>query len=137
VTPRTLTLPAALARAGEVAALVEGAVAAWDIGAKRAHALHLCAEEIFANICLHGGGEVTLSLTGDATAQTLVFTDTGPPFDPTTVRPPPPATHLADIAIGGRGLLLVRGFSDGMDYRHEGGRNRLELRFGPDKSAPR
>lgn len=132
-----LTLPADLRRAGEVAALVEGAVAAWGLDAKRAHALHLCAEEIFANIALHGSGEVTLALAGDAVAQTLVITDSGPAFDPTTPPSPPPATDLADIAIGGRGLLLVRGFSHGMEYRRAEGHNRLELRFGPDKDSPR
>lgn len=134
----TLALPADLARAGEVAALVDQAVAAWGLNAKRADALHLCAEEIFANIAMHGGGgEVAVELTGDATAQRLVFTDDGPAFDPTSVPPPPPAADPMDIAIGGRGLMLVRGFSDGMDYRREDGRNRLELRFGPDEFAPR
>ena len=138
MTSFALTLPADLARAGEVAALVDQAVAAWGLDAKRAHALHLCAEEIFANIAMHGGGgQAAVELTGDATAQRLVVTDDGPAFDPTSVPQPPPATDPMDIAIGGRGLLLVRGFSDGMDYRREAGCNRLELRFGLDESAPR
>ncbi len=135
----TLRLPAELARTGEVAALVEQAIAAWGLDATRAHALHLCAEEIFANIAMHGGGEVEveLALTGDAAAQCLVITDSGPAFDPTHVPPPPPATDLDTIGIGGRGLMLARGFSDGMEYRRAEGRNRLELRFGPDTAAPR
>lgn len=135
MTSFALTLPADLTRAAELAALMEQAIAAWGLDAKRAHALHLCAEEIFANIAMHGGGgEALVELTGDATAQRLVFTDDGAAFDPTAARPPPPAM---DIAIGGRGLMLVRGFSDGMAYTRAEGRNRLELRFGPDKCAPR
>jgi serine/threonine-protein kinase RsbW len=87
VTRFTLTLSVELARAGEVAALVEGAVQAWGLAARRAHALHLCAEEVFASIALHGCGQVTLELTGDATKQRLVVTDTGSAFDPTTAPP--------------------------------------------------
>lgn len=129
--PRTLALPAELARAAELAAWVEGAVIAWNLPAARAHALHLCAEEIFANIAMHAApSEITVTLEGDATRQVMVFTDTGPPFDPTTAPPPPPATDFDSIGIGGRGLMLVRRFAGGMGYARKGRRNRLELTFG-------
>lgn len=127
----TLTLPAELARAAELAAWVEEAVTAWNLPPARAHALHLCAEEIFANIAMHAApAEVTVTLEGDAAGQRLSFTDDGPPFDPTTAPPPPPATDFDDIGIGGRGLLLVRRFAGTMAYAREGDRNRLELTFG-------
>ncbi|WP_191083602.1 ATP-binding protein [Roseococcus microcysteis] len=129
--PLTLTLPAELARAAELAAWVEGAVTAWNLPPARAHALHLCAEEIFANVAMHAApAEVTVTLEGDATRQVMVFTDTGPPFDPTSAPPPPPPTDFDSIGIGGRGLLLVRRFAGRMEYAREDGRNRLELTFG-------
>jgi anti-sigma regulatory factor (Ser/Thr protein kinase) len=61
LTPTSLTLPAELARAAELAAWVEGAITAWNLPTARAHALHLCAEEIFANIAMHAApAEVTV-----------------------------------------------------------------------------
>jgi len=126
-----LRLAAELARASEVAALVEEAVTAWSLPPARGYALQLCAEEIFANIALHGSAtEVWVTLEGDAEAQRLVFADDGAPFDPTTVPPPPPATDFESVGIGGRGLLLVRNFAGSMEYVREDGRNRLTLRFG-------
>lgn len=131
MTPTSLTLPAELARAAELAAWVEGAITAWNLPAARAHALHLCAEEIFANIAMHAApAEVTVTLEGDAAHQRMVFTDTGPPFDPTQAPPPPPATDFDALDIGGRGLLLVRRFATTMAHARADGRNRLELTFG-------
>jgi len=131
VTARRLALPAELARAAELATWVEEAIAAWALPPARAHALHLCAEEIFANIAMHAApAAVEVLLEGDATAQRLIFTDDGPPFDPTQAPPPPPVTDFDSLPIGGRGLLLVRRYADGMAYGRAQGRNRLELRFG-------
>lgn len=128
---RTLALPAELARAADLAAWVEGAIAAWNLPPARAHALHLCAEEIFANVAMHAApAEVEVTLEGDASRQVMVFTDTGPPFDPTSAPPPPPVTDFDSLEIGGRGLPLVRRFATTMTHSHEDGRNRLELTFG-------
>ncbi|HEV7458245.1 MAG TPA: ATP-binding protein [Roseococcus sp.] len=76
------------------------------------------------------GGHSTVTLEGDAAHQRMVFTDTGPPFDPTQAPPPPPATDFDMLDIGGRGLLLVRRFATTMAHARADGRNRLELTFG-------
>lgn len=133
MTPRALRLPADLTRAAEVAAFIEAACAAWGLDARRAYALQLCAEEIFVNLALHGGGEavqVEVTLAGDATTQRLIFTDSGPAFDPTATPLPPETPSLEDATVGGRGLLLARRFSTEMTYMRQDGLNRLEMWFG-------
>jgi len=131
--PRALQLPADLSRATEVAAFIEAACETWGLDARRAYALQLCAEEIFANIAMHGGGAATrveITLAGDATTQRLTFTDTGPAFDPTAASLPPDTLNLEDATVGGRGLLLARRFCTGMEYVRRDGLNRLEMWFG-------
>lgn len=131
--PLALHIPGDLSRAPEVAAFIEAACDGWNLDARRAYALQLCAEEIFVNIAMHGGGEavqVKVALAGDATTQRLTFTDTGPAFDPTAAPPPAATPSLEDTTVGGRGLLLARRFCSGMDYVRQDGLNRLEMRFG-------
>lgn len=128
-------LPAELARAADLAAFLEEASAALGLSRARRDAIQLCGEEIFVNIALHGAASgpvrVAIALQGDGATQTLVLDDDAPAFDPTAVAEPPEAASLEEARAGGRGLLLVRRLSAAQRYARVGGRNRLELLFGP------
>ena len=95
--------------------------------------LDLCSTEVVTNIMNHGSLDgahrilLRLGWQGDEVALEVV--DEGSEFDLRQVPEPARPTSLRDARIGGWGIPMVRHFSDGVRYRHEGGRNRLTLLF--------
>jgi len=95
--------------------------------------LDLCSTEVVTNIITHGAPDTALNIhlrlgwQGEAVA--LEVEDEGAEFDPRQIAAPPRATSLQDARIGGWGIPIVRHFSDGLRYHHEGGRNHLTLLF--------
>jgi sigma-B regulation protein RsbU (phosphoserine phosphatase) len=85
-------------------------------------------EELFVNIASYaypaGAGRATIRITFCAGRVILQFTDAGVPFNPLTY------THEkqgAGLEIGGRGLSLVRAWTDEARYERVGGQNTLTL----------
>jgi serine/threonine-protein kinase RsbW len=96
--------------------------------------LELCLNEVLANLLEHGGDAVasnTIQLELGASAVPsgfsvqLVVRDRGEPFDSAQASTRPLNGSLEQARIGGLGLLLVKSFSDGMDYRVLEGCNEL------------
>jgi anti-sigma regulatory factor (Ser/Thr protein kinase) len=104
-------------------------------------ALQLCLEEAVANVIMYGASDGALEIAVELERRggTLVarIEDNGPPFDPTQIPPPAPATSLKDAKIGDLGIHLVRSFASRMDYERRNGRNRLTLRFDEPQAASR
>ena len=108
------------------------------------HRLDLCSTEVVTNIVTHGGDQaaqhISLHLGWQGEAVALEVEDNGQRFDAREHPWPARATSLHDARIGGWGIPIVRRFSDGLDWRHEGGRNHLTLLFRagapPRRSAP-
>jgi anti-sigma regulatory factor (Ser/Thr protein kinase) len=98
-----------------------------------AHNLDLCSTEVLTNIMSHGCSEsaqrILLRLRWQGEDVALEVEDDGVRFDPRQVPEPARATSLQDARIGGWGIPMVRHFSDGLQYRREGGHNRLTLLF--------
>ncbi len=104
----------------------------WPIAQRQA--LTLALDEAVTNVVMHGaGGRPGAHLRVLHVAATdhidIVLEDDGPPFDPTRVAPPPPITDLESLAIGGRGLLLMREVVSSLHHARVQGRNRLTLRW--------
>ncbi|MBO9512845.1 MAG: ATP-binding protein [Variovorax sp.] len=95
--------------------------------------LDLCSTEVVTNIVTHAGGDgaqrIVLHLGWQDGDVALDVEDEGREFDIRQVPEPVRATCLEDAKVGGWGIPMVRHFSDGLRYRHEGGRNRLTLFF--------
>ena len=95
--------------------------------------LDLCSTEVVTNIMTHAAGNgaqhIHLHLGWQGETVALEVEDEGDAFDPRQVPTPPRATSLQDVRIGGWGIPIVRHFSDGLRYSHEGGRNHLTLLF--------
>jgi len=95
--------------------------------------VELVFEEVVANVLRHGSrpnGEtrIQLEVALEHDAVRLVFEDDGPPFDPRERPDPAPPTDLEHAPTGGRGLMLIRRFSSGLEYlRTPEGRNRLTV----------
>lgn len=113
-------------------ALVEGVQtfsldAALEAG--QAARLAILVEELVANLVEHGGigaeGEIELVLAQDEGGLAIILSDPGNPFDP---REAGPGDRIPERG-GGVGIDLVKAWADIVDYRSDGGRNRLELRL--------
>jgi anti-sigma regulatory factor (Ser/Thr protein kinase) len=135
--PEVLVIPAALAELGRVSVWAAELSARLAVTATTAYALQLCLEEAISNIVRHGfpgradldQQTIELTLQRSGAWITLTIRDGGLPFDPTTAPPPVRPRTLDEVTLGGRGIHLMRQFSQGMTYDRVGKRNCLTLSF--------
>ena len=137
--PRILRLCPASPPSREVAAFVDGL----ELPPRPAYRLRLAADEITANVVLHGyrGAPGPVELVADVYNDLawLRVDDVAPPFDPSRVCGTP-RTDLDNGPPGGAGLVLVRAAVRWLRYERVHGRNRTTLwisRGGPDGTANR
>jgi anti-sigma regulatory factor (Ser/Thr protein kinase) len=95
--------------------------------------LNIAVEEIVLNAIKHGRcspaqGAIGIGLSLSGSELDITITDTGIPFNPLDAPPPNLTASLADRPIGGLGIHLVRSLMDSIEYKREGGENRLRLR---------
>jgi anti-sigma regulatory factor (Ser/Thr protein kinase) len=127
-------MAACIAELPRLSLWLESVLAALALDDRQAYALQLVAEEMVANVMLHGRapageatGDPTVELTLEPAPLRLIIEDDGAAFDPTSVAEAAPSPDLETAAIGGRGLMLVRRFSRGWRYSRTAGRNRVEI----------
>jgi len=91
--------------------------------------LQLAADEILTNIASYAygpdGGHITIEIIGDEKRVTIIFTDSGRPFDPKSLSSPDISSGLMDRKIGGLGIYLARQLTDTLSYSREGDKNIL------------
>ena len=92
--------------------------------------LRLIAEEMFVNICSYaykdGTGTAEVRISQDGKKVTLVFIDSGIPFDPTKDIPDTD-NYDPDIDIGGLGRFLTFEIADEYSYEYKDGKNILTV----------
>lgn len=98
-------------------------------------AIHLCLEEAVSNIIRHGyppdtADPVTIEFTRPREGQ-LVFTveDFAPRFNPLLEPERPLVDSDGELAIGGRGIRLLRVFAHALEYERTATGNRLRISF--------
>jgi len=98
-------------------------------------AVDLSLEEALANLIMHGQcpgpKDIVLTVVADAEGATITVTDRCAPFDVTQQRIGGDETGLA---VGGRGLRLLRAFAGELSYAAGGERNILIMRFPAEKA---
>ena len=83
-----------------------------------------------AHACGRGGDPPQLlSLRRRESGLDVEITDSGRPFDPTTLPELPLSDAIEAAHIGGLGLRLVRSYASEVTYRHDGVCNHLTLRL--------
>lgn len=101
-----------------------------DIEENDIFTLRLIAEEMFVNICSYsyndGTGTAEVSISQDGKKVTLVFIDSGIPFDPTKDIPDID-NYDPDIDIGGLGRFLTFEIADEYSYQYKDGKNILTI----------
>jgi phosphoserine phosphatase RsbU/P len=137
-----LSIGAEAAEVRRASAWLESACRQRDVPEAMAERLVLSLNEVLANVIRHGGAnalslpvllhlEVVADTDGGKASMTV--SDAGIAFNPLSVAEKPLPKTLAEAAPGGLGLVMIRRFSDWLDYRHEDGRNHLT--FGTRWSA--
>lgn len=93
----------------------------------------IASEEIFVNISHYAypgvSGEVFVNIEYFPEEKRLKvrFTDSGIPFDPTSVVEPDVTQKASDRKIGGLGIFIVNKIMDSMEYKYSEGKNNLVL----------
>jgi serine/threonine-protein kinase RsbW len=129
-----LVLSACVESLEEFRRFVRGGADACGIAPGEVDKLDLVMEEILINVARYayipemGTAEVTYWQTSPGRLR-VEISDQGRPFDPLAADPPDLSRGLADRAIGGLGVFLVRNLVDSMAYRREDGRNVLSFEF--------
>ena len=101
-----------------------------DIEENDIFTLRLIAEEMFVNICSYsykdGTGTAEVSISQDGKKVTLVFIDSGTPFDPTKDIPDI-SDYDPDTDIGGLGRFFTFEIADEYSYQYKDGKNILTV----------
>jgi anti-sigma regulatory factor (Ser/Thr protein kinase) len=115
----------------DMIAWVAGRATAWGLHPQRLMQLELAVEEAVVNICDYAyevpPGELTMRVIPGESSLTVEIVDEGVPFDPLDVAEPDLRASVADRAVGGLGILLVRRVMDEVSYRRDGTHNILTL----------
>lgn len=109
-----------------------GFIEKWEIPAGAGFAVDLVINEAVANVISHAyrdgaDHQIAVSLTDTPEAVVVEIVDDGEAFNPFDAPAMATASDLEQAAIGGRGIHLIKSYSDDYDYRRVAGRNRLRL----------
>jgi len=139
VTRLNRTFPAQLRAFVQVKSLIDEFGDAAGLGREDRHKLTLIVEELFTNTVTHGhrgdsNAPVQISLEDTVAGVQLTYEDSAPPYDPFA------ASRHTDIEstinarrVGGLGVFLTIGLTNGAVYRFVEGHNRISLTLVPSR----
>jgi anti-sigma regulatory factor (Ser/Thr protein kinase) len=129
-----IVLQARLEQLRDLEHWVKSLAAEFHLPPSLVHRIDLCLTELVTNLISYGypNGEVgTLSIRFWRHPEQIVIRidDDGAAFDPTSYVAPGLPSTLADASPGGRGIRLVRHFTDELQHITGAGGNQLTLTF--------
>ena len=130
--PRHLTLHNDIAQISRLPGFIRSVTAERNISPELLNNLNLALEEAVSNIILYAypkGTDGVVEIVARADRNTLVFilSDSGKEFDPTAKEEVDISAGVAERAIGGLGIHLVRSIMDSIRYERKDGKNILIL----------
>jgi anti-sigma regulatory factor (Ser/Thr protein kinase) len=141
-----LVIQAKLEQLRDLEHWVERLAAEFLLPATLVHRIDLCLTELITNVISYGypdgkGGAVRIRFWRQPEQIVIRIDDDGKPFDPTCYEPPGLPSSLDDAPSGGRGIRLVRHFSNELHHLAGAAGNQLTLVFrgagtGTHSSAP-
>ena len=128
----TLTIRNDYSELNRVAAWLEQSAARFRLSEQLVFRLDLVLNEALPNIIGYayphaGTHDIVIVLEDEPDRVLLEITDDGIPFDPFAREPFVEAASLADATITGRGIHLIRSFSDDQEYRRLANGNVMRL----------
>ena len=133
------TFPAQLRAFEQVKSLIEEFGEAAGLGREDRHKLTLIVEELFTNTVTHGHrgdstAPVQISLEDTAAGVELTYEDSAPQYDPVAAsRRTDIESTINERRVGGIGVFLTIGLTDGADYSYVEGRNRISFTLAPSR----
>jgi anti-sigma regulatory factor (Ser/Thr protein kinase) len=105
-----------------------------DVPARKIFQLNLALDELITNIVSYGfdgqsDSQIKLSVELKDRIISAELVDNGKAFNPVEAVLPELGEGIEDRQIGGLGIKFVRTYMDHLDYRREGGCNRLRLQM--------
>ena len=114
-------------------------VAAWALGQGLGEdillAMRLCVEELVTNLVMHGltdrppGQCFDLAAAAEPGWARVTLIDNGTRFDISAAAEPGRQDSVEAASIGGRGIRLMRGFTEKLEWRWQDGHNHTTLVF--------
>lgn len=104
----------------------------WAVPPKASFAVDLVLNEAVTNVISHAFSDGTshairIALTDTQESVKIEIEDDGRPFDPLSAPAMAAPTDLEHASVGGRGIHLLRSYSDEQHYAYSSGLNRLSL----------
>ncbi|MDR0760187.1 MAG: SpoIIE family protein phosphatase [Treponema sp.] len=128
---RELTLPASLDNLDRLLGWIQSVSADYSCSTKACRQMMMITEEIFVNIARYAypgkTGDVTVRAGMAGKTFAVQYEDEGIPFNPLEWPDPDIKADLANRAIGGLGIHLVRKMTDHADYQRMEGKNYLTV----------
>jgi len=127
--------PARLQAFEQIRALIDEFGALSNLGREDRHKLTLIVEELFTNTITHGhrgdsDASVSISFEHENGEMELVYEDSAPPFDPLAAgRRTDIESTIRERRIGGLGIFITVGLTEGASYSYADGHNRIRLKF--------
>jgi len=133
------TFPARLSAFEQVKSLIDEFGEAARLSREDRHKLTLIVEELFTNTVTHGhrgdsNAPVQISLEDTAAGVELTYEDSAPQYDPVAAsRRTDIESTINERRVGGLGVYLTIGLTNGAVYRCVEGRNRISLTLVPSR----
>ena len=129
----SITCPNRLAEIGKAAELIEAFGAAHGLSPEVVFKLNLALDEVVTNIISHAYDDadehqIAIRVALDGEGVLVRVEDDGRAFNPLDAPRPDLGLDLANRAIGGLGVHIVRSVMDALEYRRENDRNILIMR---------
>ena len=128
-----ITLEAIRENASKVNELIEQKLEEIGCSPRVQYQVSVAVDEVFSNIINYAyagrtPGTATIDFDHTNAFLTIIFTDSGVPYNPLE-REDPDVTLAADKRqVGGLGIFLVKKLMDEVEYKYENGQNILTLR---------
>ena len=129
---RSITLDNDVAQVVELNSFVQAVTEVLKLDKSLSQKIKLAVEEVAVNIMNYAyladvKGELKLEAMANDKRLRFIFTDSGRPFDPTSVSRADTTLTVEDRPIGGLGILLVRNLMDSINYERIDGQNVLMI----------
>ena len=112
----------------KVSDFLDGCVEEYEIPMRVGYSLKIVADEIFSNIVHYSGAKTAeILFRNDADTVTLVFMDSGLPYNPMEADEPDITAGVEERAIGGLGLFMVKKMAEHVAYEYVSGQNQMTV----------
>ena len=131
---KELTLEARIENLASVLSFIDAELEAAGCPMREQMQIDVAAEEIFANIASYayapgtGSATVGIETSADPFSATIVFSDSGVPYDPLSREDPDVTLPAEERDVGGLGVYMTKKLMDCVSYEYSDGKNILTLR---------